>query len=246
MILLVDIGNTNTKLKYSSSEEVFSVRTSSKYSSRNLEKLFKDMPKKKVDGAIISSVVPLLTKPASAFVEKVFSVKPLIVNKTLKSHIKYPMKDEENELGSDIFSALEASSLVIDTFLNIDLGTATTFNLVINNKFMGCAIAPGLMTSAKALVGDAAQIKSFDYDGTPLLLGLNTADSVEGGIINGWACIVDGYIRKIKEKYNLKDLRVFITGGDSRYILSELKEKVEPVKGLVFKGLESLFELNRG
>jgi type III pantothenate kinase len=156
------------------------------------------------------------------------------------------MKDEENELGADIFSALEASSLVIDTFLNIDLGTATTFNLVINNKFMGCAIAPGLMTSAKALVGDAAQIKAFDYDGAPLLLGFNTNDSVEGGIINGWACIVDGYIRKIKEKYNLEDLRVFITGGDSRYILSELKEKVEPVKGLVFKGLESLFELNRG
>lgn len=246
MILLVDIGNTNTKLKYSSSEEVFSVRTSSKYSSRDLQKIFKDMPKKEIEGAIISSVVPLLTKPAKVFVEKVFSVKPLIVDKGFKSHIKYPMKDEENELGADIFSALEASSLVIDTFLNIDLGTATTFNLVINNKFMGCAIAPGLMTSAKALIGNAAQIKAFDYDGTPLLLGFNTTDSVEGGIINGWACIVDGYIRKIKEKYNLEDLRVFITGGDSRYILSELKEKVEPVKGLVFKGLESLFELNRG
>ena len=101
------------------------------------------------------------------------------------------------------------------------------------------------MTSTKALTHDAAQLHMFEFSGKAPLLGFNTIDSIKGGIVNAWSFIVDGYIERIKSAYNIKDLKVFITGGDSKIILSSLKAKVEPVKNLVFKGLESLYELNR-
>lgn len=244
-ILLVDIGNTNTKLKYNDSEEIITIQTSDKYTPEILEMLIPKISSGNVDGVIVSSVVPKATLPIKKFLKDRLGLDAMIVSSsTYKGYIKYPtMRDE---LGSDMFSSTNGIAKDESTFLSIDCGTACTFNLIIDRNYIGTSIAPGLASSHRSLITNASLIQYVNLDSKSIkLLAQNTEDCVRSGSILGWSFMIDGFINAIKEEYKLDNLKVFLTGGTAHLVFPHLKNEVILSKNLVFKGLESLYELNK-
>ncbi len=244
MLLLVDIGNSNTKLKLSGESESFTIQTSENYFSSYYEIGVPEEMKREVDGAIISSVVPKANIPIIEFIKKVYGKVPLIVNTDMKTSIVFP-KAVHNELGADLLCSMEGASTEGGSYLVVDCGTATTFNLVLDYHFIGLAIAPGMNTSHKALLKDAALLHYVDLNGPFQLLGLDTAQCVRSGSINGAAFIIDGFINAIKEQYKVKNLKVYITGGLSHILKDYVKSAIQYDKELLFKGMEHLFDMNK-
>lgn len=243
MILLVDIGNSNTKLKITGIDTIFSIQTSENYLSAYFELAVPEELKVPVEGAIISSVVPKASISLIEFIKKTYKVTPTIVNAGVRTNVVYP-NVVHNEMGSDLICTMEGASLRAESFLVVDCGTATTFNLVVNNSYIGTAISPGMNTAHKALLKDAALIHYVDLNGPYQLLGLDTAQCVRSGTLNGTRFIVDGFISAIKEQYKLTNLKVFMTGGLSKLIEASLKNEVEYVKDLLFIGLEHIYKKN--
>ena len=149
MILLIDTGNTQTKFKLYSKEEFYMVKTSEINSLS-----FKSYINEVVDGAIISSVVKGASDILKRIIKEEYGIDALVVNTNLKSNVFYD-KDMVNKLGTDMFSSLEGAMSLSHTFLSIDCGTATTFNLVIDGKYIGTTIAPGVYTAHNALFTNA-------------------------------------------------------------------------------------------
>lgn len=244
MILLVDIGNTNTKIKLDELDEIFEIGTSPQY---NYDIIFHSLPeflKVKIDGAIMSSVVPNATLPIKNFIKEYYKVEPLVVNTSFKSRVSYP-DIVKNELGTDMFTAINSLGKDNDTFLTIDCGTGTTYNLVVNRNYVGTAIAPGLILSHRSFVSAASLINYVNLVGDVKLLSNTTESCVRGGTVFGWSFMIDGYISAIKKEYNLPDLKVFITGGASDLVMPHLTNEVTQKKDLIIKGLIDLYNLNK-
>lgn len=243
MILLVDIGNTNIKMRLDEREECLILKSKVKYDLSMFGGLLPLEFKTSIDGAIISSVVPESTEMISSLIKEYYEVLPLVVDSNFKTKIEY--KDSvKKEIGSDMFSALDGASILNDTFLSIDMGTGTTFNLVINNKHIGTTIAPGLMVSHNAFIKEASLIDEISLEGELKLLGDDTISALISGTVNGFTYLVDGFIDSIKKEYKLPNLKVFLSGGNSRYIINNLRNKVDNTHNLIFMGLAHLYKLN--
>ncbi len=239
MILLIDTGNTQTKFKLYSKDEFYMVKTSEVKSL-----VFKSYIKDEVDGAIISSVVKGVSDILKAKIKEEFGIDALVINTHFKTNVNYP-ESMINELGTDMFASLEGATSLSNTFLSIDCGTATTFNLIIDNNYIGTTIAPGVYTAHNALFEKASLIDAIPLDGCYDLLNQDTDRCVRAGTILGFSYLIDGFITDIKNKYRLDNLDVYITGGASKYIYRHLKNKTTRVVDLIFKGLIRLYDLNK-
>ena len=128
----------------------------------------------------------------------------------------------------------------------IDLGTATTIT-VINEKgeLCGCVISPGVKLGQDALAEKCALLPEVSLSAPPRVVGRNTADSVNSGIVLGTALMLDGFISRISREMGFEKPSVIATGGLSRLIvpLSENNIIVEP--DLTLRGLAHISELNQ-
>lgn len=244
MILLIDIGNSNTKFKLSDSDVVFEIQTSTSYTSANIEAIMPKAFLTSIEGAVISSVVPKASIAVVQYVRSQYNVKPLLINTDNKTNVIYPTL-VHNELGTDIMCSVEGALAFDDTYLTIDCGTANTFNLVIDKEFIGCAISPGVYTSHRALMQQAGLIHYVDLNGPIKLIALSTDQCVRSGVIYGFAFMIEGFIQKIKEQYRLPNLKVYLTGGMSTIVYPMLKETVILSPNLVFEGMERIYYLNQ-
>ena len=239
MILLIDTGNTQTKFKLFGRDEFYMIKTS------EVESLvFKSFLNEVIDGAIISSVVKGVGDILKSKIKDEFGVDALVINTHFKTSVEYP-ESMINELGTDMFASLEGAMSMSKTFLSIDCGTATTFNLIIDGKYIGTTIAPGVYTAHNALFEKASLIDAIPLEGCYDLLNQDTDRCVRAGTILGFSYLIDGFITDIKNTYHLDNLDVYITGGASKYIHKHLKNKTERIKDLIFKGLIRLYDLNK-
>ena len=245
-LLLIDIGNTNTKIKVTGDSEVYSVQTSDKYTKEILSLLLPEQIKVEVDDVVISSVVPKALLPIKKYIQEEFKKEPIIIDpQTMKSHVNYP-ENVKSVFGADMFASMNAVASFEKTFLSIDCGTACTFNLVIDNNFIGTSIAPGLSTSHRALMSSASLIKYVSLNDESIkLLSTNTEDCVRGGTILGWSFMIDGFISEIKKEYKLDNLKVYLTGGVAHLLSPHIKNEITLEKDLLFRGLEELYKLNK-
>lgn len=245
-LLLVDIGNTNTKIKLSNEDEIFAIQTSDKYTPEILGMLLPDYLKVDVDGIVISSVVPKALLQLKRFLKEHYQKEPMVIDaRTFKGYVEFP-EEVKSGFGADMFTTMNAVASTEDTFLSIDCGTACTFNLVVDHKYIGTSIAPGLSTSHRALISNAALIQYVNLKEENIkLLANNTEDCVKSGTILGWSFMIDGFISEIKKEYNLDNLKVYFTGGVSYLIQPHLKNEVTVKRNLIFRGLTELYNLNK-
>ncbi|MEN6520697.1 MAG: type III pantothenate kinase [Armatimonadota bacterium] len=251
MLLAIDVGNTNTTFAVFDGENIeadwrigtVARRTEDEYLVLVSELMEHDNLKPDmIDGVIVSSVVPATVFPLVRLAAKLFGISdPLVLNADNAGvDVHY---NPRSDVGADrLANAVAAHALYGEPVIVVDFGTATTFDVVgADGAYLGGAIAPGIETSLEALVTKAAQLRRVMYVKPPSVIGKSTIESLQSGVIYGFAGQVDGIVEKLREEVG-KNARVIATGGLAALIASESRtiEGVDPL--LTLNGLRLIYE----
>ena len=251
-IIAVDIGNTETTVGIGSKDNWDSYRFTTRDTNTPDELLalfnstfqIKSEVNKDIEGAIICSVVPQATNSFSEAIRKYLNLEPIIVGPGIKTGLKVNI-DNPKELGPDRIANSVAGYLITeaDTVV-IDLGTATTFDVVSKNKeYLGGSIAPGIKISLDALTLKTASLKSVELDIPNKVIGKNTYEAIQSGLIMGHASMIDSMVEKIILEIDIEP-KIILTGGLSKVVQPILNVNVEYIENLTLVGLEEIFKLN--
>ena len=251
-IIAVDIGNTETTVGIGSKDNWDSYRFTTRDTNTPDELLalfnstfqIKSEVKKDIEGAIICSVVPQATNSFSEAIRKYLNLEPIIVGPGIKTGLKVNI-DNPKELGPDRIANSVAGDLISETdTVVIDLGTATTFDVVSKNKeYLGGSIAPGIKISLDALTLKTASLKSVELDTPNKVIGKNTYEAIQSGLIMGHASMIDSMVEKIILEIDIEP-KIILTGGLSKVVQPILNVNVEYIENLTLVGLEEIFKLN--
>lgn len=245
MRLYIDIGNSNIVIGKGTSDilETYRYKTDTTKSSDEyyamLKHHFDD-----VTEVIIASVVPQVNTAFKTFINRYFTISPVFVGPGVKSGVKLKT-DNPKEVGADLVAgAAGAIRFYGDDAIIVDMGTATTFTLVSQKEIKGVAITIGLDSSRDCLVSKASKLLQFEFEAPKGVLGTNTVDALNSGLLFGHAMQIIGMVRNIHHSYNLKDVKVIITGGASKLIKEILPDAYIHDDLLVLKGLIAIYEKN--
>ncbi len=253
MILAIDIGNTNIalgafsdgQLRFTSTIATVTVSTADEYAAK-LSLVFslygEDV--RKINGAIISSVVPKLNSVMKAAVKTLTGRDALTVGPGIKTGIGIRC-DDPASVGADLICAsVAANALYGAPALIADMGTATKITVIDKTgAFAGLSIMAGVQMSADALSSGTAQLPQVSLDAPAAAIGKNTADCIRSGIIYGHAAMLDGMIDRISEEHG-EDFRLIATGGYAEKIIGHCKHSFTVDKTLVLRGLEIIYRKN--
>jgi len=240
MNLIIDIGNTTTKLAVYSGREKVSASMISDLSCEDLEKWLSAY---KIDKAIVSSVKKLPPfirdlifanlSPSSAFML------------SHESNLPFRLEYETPEtLGTDrIASVAGAFSLFPDSeILIIDAGTAITFDFLSAGTYKGGNISPGLSIRLKALNKFTSKLPLISLSDNFTSPGRNTTDAIAAGVVTGVKYEINEYIRTFEKKG--ADLKIILTGGDSKYLKEKINHQFIYMPDIVIDGLNYILEYN--
>jgi type III pantothenate kinase len=254
MLLVIDVGNTNTALGVYRDTELVAhwrlttarSRTVDEYGvhARNLFELAA-IDFQAIDAIAIASVVPPLNYTLKTMAETYFSLSPLFVDSNTNTGLKI-LYEPATDVGADrIVDAVAAIEKYGAPCVIVDFGTATTFD-VINEKaeYLGGVITPGIMISADALFERAAKLPRVDIKRPQRVIGLSTTTAMQSGLYYGYTSLVDGVLKKIVEELGQsgKPARIIATGGLASLIAtgSEYIEEVDDT--LTLDGLRLIYE----
>lgn len=254
MLLAFDVGNTTTALglfrdgqlvrhwEVSSQAE----RTSDEWAVI-LEVLFERAGERlgEVDGAAVACVVPPALAAIERFVRRDLRLEPLVVGPGI--HTGMPIRYENpREVGADrIVGAVAAYATYGGPVIVVDFGTATTFDVVdASGAYLGGAIAPGVSIATEALFEHASRLPRVEVARPPRVVGRNTVQSMQSGILYGFAGQVDGLVRRIQRELGTAT-KVVATGKYAELVAaeSETVERVDPFLSL--RGLEIIYRRNQ-
>ena len=246
MYILGDIGNTDTKIFLVSKRNKILKRItfiSKKISNKQLKILFKKnkIQINKIEKILFCSVVPNTFKIIKNYFSKITKVKcNEVKNLNLKSMIK--IKVDYKQVGSDRIT--NAISLLDNknNYIILDFGTATTFDVLIKNTYMGGIIAPGIKLSLNTLSDRATLIPKIELKRMKKVIGSNTLSAVRSGFFWGYAGLIDNMINLIK-KETRKSFKVVLTGGFSDLFTSSIKSNVKHNQDITIKGLIKISKL---
>lgn len=251
MLLAIDIGNTNTVIGLLDGSELLfrwriasdSTRTADEFAILLRELCAQSgVDLETIGGVVVCSVVPALTGEVFAMAEVAFGIEPVVVGPDLDLGIEIDY-DDPREVGPDrLANAVAARHLVDGPAIVVDFGTATTVDAVTGDgRYLGGAIAPGLMTSAENLFRRAALLHRVALEPPANVIGRSTEDSLRSGIVFGAAGQVDEIVRRVVEEWG-EEPRVIATGGLAEKIalFSKSIDVVEP--DLTLLGLSLIFK----
>ncbi len=260
MLLVIDIGNTNTVIGVYEKENLkskFRVATDLKKTSDELvATLFNMLAIKKIDVAdiedtIMSCVVPDVMYNWQSANRKLFNKEAIVVDSETPTFLTIEYENPK-EVGADrIVDAVAAYSKYGGPAIVVDMGTAITFDVITEDKkYLGGSIAPGIRIAQDGLFGSTAMLPKIELMQPESAIGKNTPDSINAGIVFGYIGMIDSVIsvliNEIKEKYqvNPDDIKIVATGGYSELISASSKyiEIIEP--DLMLEGLRLIYERN--
>ena len=197
-----------------------------------------------IEGAVVSSVVPCLNRPIHACIRAVLGREPVWItcqSKTgLKMDVEYPEKVGVDRI---VDAAWVAANCPLPA-VTVDLGTATTFNVIDEGGvFRGGAIAVGMATGLKALAAKTAQLPELRLDTVDSAIGKNTEACMESGAVIGAAAMIDGLVARIEQELG-KPVTLVLTGGMARYAEPFCTHPHIYDPQLLAKGLMLLYEWN--
>jgi type III pantothenate kinase len=254
MLLVIDVGNTNTSLGVYRGEELIAhwrlttnpARTVDEYGvhARNLFELAK-VDFKAIDAIAIASVVPPLNYTLKRMAEVYFQLTPLFIDETTDTGLKI-LYEPASDVGSDrIVDAVAAIRKYGSPCIVVDFGTATTFN-AINSKgeYLGGAITPGIMISSEALFSRTAKLPRVDIRRPSRVIGSSTVTAMQSGLYYGFVGLVDGVLGKMIEEIGAQP-RVIATGGLAPLIATGSKFIELVDETLTLEGLRLVYERTR-
>lgn len=256
MILTFDIGNGSivmccvedgkkrARFTLSSDKE----RTADEYSA-TMELLARrhEIDLGEVSGAIIASVVPRLTAVISAAVERCTGCRPLVVGPGVKSGLNIRM-DTPSELGGDLVAAAVAA---LERFrlpcIIVDMGTATAVGVLdARGSYVGGLICPGVALSMDSLAHSASQLSDIPLEAPKRIIGKNTRDGMQSGLIYGAAAMLDGIITRIETELG-GAATVVVTGQGAENIVPHMHRNANLLidQDLIMRGLWKIYTKNK-
>jgi type III pantothenate kinase len=254
MLLVVDVGNTNTVLGLYEGEQLVRSwrltterqRTTDEYGilCRNLFDLA-DVRWDRITAIAIASVVPPLNHTLRRMSVVYFGVEPLFIDPATNSGM--PVRyNPPTDVGADrIVNGVAAFARYGGPCIVVDFGTATTFDAISREgEYLGGVICPGVMVSAEALFARAARLPRVEIARPERVVGTTTVGSIQSGLYFGYVGLVDGILRRMLEELG-EGTKVIATGGLASLIGkgTELIETVDP--DLTLAGLRLIYERNK-
>jgi len=256
MILAVDIGNTHTVLGVFRGAKLLGEWRMTSSLKRTADELWPHLhlfcqeskiDSNKINGVAIASVVPNLTEVFTLMTEKYLHVEPVIISGDMEGLGITIQYDDPKKLGADrVCNAVAAFTKHGGPVIVIDLGTATTFDVVSKEgEYIGGSIAPGIETAAISLNRRTAKLPAIAMKFPASVIGTNTIACIESGIMYGALDAMEGMIRRLREILG-DNTTVVATGGFSKIIAkkSTLLSHVEP--SLVLQGARLIYERTGG
>lgn len=193
-------------------------------------------------GMIVASVVPPVDNNWERFGVKYLNCKPVFLR--TGNQVGLPVVyDPPSAVGADrIANALGALAQYQPPVVVVDFGTATTFDCVnANGEYAGGSIMPGILVSLSSLVGRTAKLPAIAIEAPKRAVGQNTIESLQSGVVLGYAEAIDGLARRIKAELG-ENTTIIATGGLGRVFvdLCEMISAYDPV--LTLDGLKIAWE----
>ena len=260
MLLAIDVGNTNIVLGVFEGElltESWRLVTMRERTSDEIgilvTHLFErsDIDVSRIDGIILSSVVPPLTRTMEEMCERFFEKAPLTVDPASNTGMPV-LYQPAADVGADrvvnavaayeAFGRADAIPLIV-----VDFGTATTFDAISKRgEYIGGVICPGIGISADALFQRAARLPRVDVRKPPTVVGQTTVTSMQSGLFFGYVSMVDGIVARMRNELEDGDRAMCIaTGGMADVLAGETSaiQRVEP--DLTLQGLRIIWQRNQ-
>ena len=256
MILAIDCGNTHITIgcvdERNTAHAVFRLPTDTRETDHGYAAKFsqilalKEIDVTTIKGVAISSVVPPVTPTLVRAAELLTKKAPLVVGAGVKTGLHIRINDPGTVASDLVVSAVAAKALYPTPCIIVDMGTATTVTALDEaGRFIGGAIAPGVMISLEALAQKTALLPHIDLQPPRSPIGACTVDCMKAGILYGAAGAVDGLIERFKQELRATDPTVIATGGVAPMIVPHCKHEMTEEPDLLLKGLRIIWDKNR-
>ena len=254
MILAIDIGNTNIVLGCIDGKTIVRevrmatdpIKTSDQYCLEIKGMLdLMEIDVKRIEGVIISSVVPPVLNSFKTAILKLTGITPLVVGPGIKTGLNILLDNPAMAGGDLIVGAVAALAEYRPPLWVIDMGTATTITAIDERgNFVGGSIFPGVKIMAESLSGKTAQLPAISLEAPKKAIGRNTVDCMRSGLMMGTAAMLDGMIERMEAELG-SPVTVIATGGIARFVIPMCRRKMIYDKDLLLKGLRILYENNK-
>ena len=237
MIIVGDIGNTEVKICffYNGLKKKYLFKTDS-LNKKIIRNKFNFLRKKiYLKNAIISSVVPKTFTQIKKIFYNLYKVNCVELKKLNLTRL-INIKVNKKEIGSDRLANAISVMSKNKNFIVVDFGTATTFDVIKKNNYLGGVIAPGVTLSLDNLIKKASLIPNIELHKSKSIIGKNTEQAVLSGFFWGYNGLINGIISKIKKKTNQK-YKIIFTGGLAHLFNKDIKDKITIDKNLTINGL---------
>src|SRR5437667_11832945 len=250
MLLAINVGNTEMKLGVFGDRELMFSRRLATHPTRTADELallfggFLEQEEmsfsRHITGVAISSVVPATTQALRDMTQRYFHFDPVVVGPGVKTGMAV-LTDNPREVGADrIVNAVAAFDRYGGPCIVVDFGTATTYDIVSDKgEFLGGVIAPGLEVSAVGLSRVADRLPRVEISAPRSVIGKNTVEAIQSGLVFGTAAEVDGIVERIQKE--LGPATVIATGGFSAVVMPYCHSIDHHDQWLTLEGLRTVF-----
>ena len=255
MLLAIDVGNTNTMFAIHDGSEWTSRWRSHTDSTRTADDYavwltqmcrMEGIPFGKIDGVIVSNVVPQAQFNFRNFARRYLDVEPMFVGEADVDLGVEVRIDRPEQAGADrIVNAVGAYCVYGGPLIVVDSGTATTFDIVgSDGGFEGGIISPGINLSQKALHDAASALPRIAIACPPRVIGKDTGTAMQSGIFLGYVDLIDGLVRRVKAEYG-EPMRVVGTGGIASLFEGHSREIDLYDQDVTIRGLLEIYRRNQ-
>ena len=255
MLLAIDIGNTNIHMGLWDGQAwrlSWRARTVTEKMPDEYAVLVRnflataDVAVNRIEGVVISSVVPALTPSFQELTCRYLVQEPLMVSSRTPLGIGISI-DMPEQAGADrLCNAAALAQLYGAPAVSIDFGTSTNFDVLsADSEYIGGALAPGIRLAHDALVDRAAQLHKVELAPPPEPIGRNTIHALQSGIFWGYVGLIDGVLKRILSQLDAEHTRVVATGGLAPAFSPHIERVDHVAPMLTLDGLRLIYDLNR-
>jgi type III pantothenate kinase len=251
MLLCIDVGNTNTVLAAFDNGVIahsWRVKTDARSTADELGLLFEGLLTRdgvEVTGVAACSTVPAMLRSLRSMLGRYYrGVPAVVVEPGTRTGVPLAI-DNPKEVGADrVVNTLATHTLYGGPSVVVDFGTSTNFDVVsARGEFLGGVIAPGIEISIEALANRAAQLRKVELVRPPRVVGKNTVECLQAGVVYGFAGQVDAIVQAIAAE--LGEVKAVVaTGGLAPVVLSECTTITHHEPMLTLLGLQMIFARN--